>query len=89
MKCDVDESHITDEQGCVDCLTNETLKELGNEELYKIIIDTVDKNIEIVMYQKERAIGTLMNIVMKQLRGKIDGEYTNRILLDIIRNRIR
>ena len=35
--------------------------------------------------QKERAIGPLMGMAMKELRGKISGEMVNTILLEKIK----
>ena len=94
MKCSVDETHIVDDHGCVECfydyITHETLIELDKEEeLYKILAEIADKNIGIITHQKERAIGPLMGIAMKEVRGKADGVEVNRILLNLIRNRIK
>lgn len=93
-KCKVNESHFVDDHGCLDCfhehLTNEVLMEMDREEeLYKILAEIADKNLEIIEHQKERAIGPLMSIAMKEIRGKADGDEVNRILLNVIRNRIK
>jgi glutamyl-tRNA(Gln) amidotransferase subunit E len=53
-----------------------------------IIKEIVEKNEGIVKNQKERAVGPLMGIVMKELRGKASGETINKILLKNIKKKI-
>ena len=48
----------------------------------------VDKNQEIIKNQKERAIGPLMGIAMKELRGKASGEIINNLLLENIKKKL-
>ena len=50
--------------------------------------DIVDKNQEIIKNQKERAMGPLMGIVMKELRGKASGEIINKLLLKNIKKKL-
>jgi len=54
----------------------------------KIIQEIVDKNEQIVKNQKERSIGPLMGMVMKELRGKASGEKINKILLENIQKKL-
>ena len=56
----------------------EPVNESDLEEMIKII---VEKNQEMVKNQKERAMGPLMGIAMKELRGKASGEIVNNLLL--------
>ena len=51
------------------------------------IIDK-SKNQEIIKNQKERAMGPLMGIVMKELRGKASGEIINKLLLKNIKKKL-
>lgn len=54
----------------------------------KIIEEIVEKNQEIIINQKERAVGPLMGIAMKKLRGKASGEIVNKLLLKNIRKKL-
>jgi len=64
----------------------ETVKESDLEEIIKKI---VEKNQEIIKNQKERAIGPLMGIAMKELRGKASGEMVNNLLLKNIKEMLK
>ena len=63
----------------------EAVNESGVEEIIKKI---VENNQEIVKNQKERAIGPLMGIAMKELRGKASGELVNNLLLKNIKKKL-
>jgi len=71
-----------------EAMKNTSIKSISEEDLDKIIKDIVDKNQEIIKNQKERAIGPLMGIVMKELRGKVSGEIINNLLLKNIKKKI-
>ena len=59
----------------------ETLSESQvNDILDKIVEDSKD----LISNQKHRAIGPLMGIAMKKLRGKTSGEIVNKLLLQKI-----
>ena len=64
------------------------IQSINEEDLEKIIENIVDKNEEIIKNQKERAIGPLMGITMKELRGKASGKAINNILLKNIKRKI-
>jgi len=64
----------------------ETVKESDLEEIIKKI---VEKNQEIIKNQKERAIGPLMGVAMKELRGKVSGEMVNNLLLKNIKEMLK
>ena len=71
-----------------DAMKNASIESVNEEDLEKIIKNIVEKNTEIIKNQKERAIGPLMGIVMKELRGKASGEIINKLLLKNIKNQI-
>jgi len=69
-------------------MKNASIQSVDEGDLEKIIEEIVDKNEGIVKNQKERAVGPLMGIVMKELRGKASGETINKILLKDIKKKI-
>jgi glutamyl-tRNA(Gln) amidotransferase subunit E len=69
-------------------MKNASIKYINEEDLDKIIKDIVDKNQEIIKNQKERSMGPLMGIVMKELRGKASGEIINKLLLKNIKKKL-
>ncbi|MDH3278768.1 MAG: Glu-tRNA(Gln) amidotransferase subunit GatE [Nitrosopumilus sp.] len=71
-----------------EALKNASIETIDKVKVEEIIIDIIEKNKEIVKNQKERAIGPLMGIVMKELRGKISGEIVNNILLKNIKKKL-
>ena len=71
-----------------EAMKNASIESINEEDLDEIIKDIVDKNQEIIKNQKERAIGPLMGIVMKELRGKASGEKINNLLLKNIKKKL-
>ena len=71
-----------------EAMKNTSIESINEEDLDKIIKDIVDKNQEIIKNQKERAIGPLMGIVMKEVRGKASGEIINNLLLKNIKEKL-
>ncbi len=71
-----------------EAMKNASIESVNEEEIEKIIVGIVDKNERIIKNQKERAIGPLMGIVMKELRGKASGEIINRLLLENIKKKL-
>ena len=72
----------------------DTINNLGIEttsisDVEKMIEAIVEKNQQIIDKQKERSIGPLMGIVMKELRGKVSGETVNKILAQAIDNKLQ
>ena len=65
-----------------------SIETVNDTDLEKIIQGIVDKNEQLVKNQKERSIGPLMGIVMKELRGKASGEIVNKILLKNIKKKL-
>ena len=71
-----------------EAMKNASIESINEEEIEKIIVDIIDKNEGIIKNQKERAVGPLMGIVMKELRGKASGEIINRLLLKNIKSKL-
>ena len=71
-----------------EAIENTSIESISEESLEKIIEEIVEKNESIIKNQKERAMGPLMGIVMKELRGKASGEMINSILLKNIKKKL-
>ena len=71
-----------------DAMKVSSIETVDESDLEKIIQEIVEKNEQLIKNQKERAIGPLMGIVMKELRGKVSGETVNRILMKNIQNKL-
>ena len=71
-----------------EAMKNASIESVNEEEIEKIIVDIIEKNEGIIKNQKERAIGPLMGIVMKELRGKASGEIINSLLLKNIKKKL-
>ena len=72
-----------------DAIKNTSIETISQDELGQILENIVNNNKSIVENQKERAMGPLMGIAMKELRGKASGEMINAILLQKIKNAIK
>jgi glutamyl-tRNA(Gln) amidotransferase subunit E len=66
-------------------LKNTEIETVDEGELEKIIEKIADRNKGLIQNQKERAIGPLMGIAMKELRGKAPGDIVNNLLLKNIK----
>ena len=71
-----------------EAMKNASIQSVGEDDLEKIIEEIVEKNEGIIKNQKERSIGPLMGIAMKELRGKASGETINNLLLKNIKKKI-
>lgn len=78
-----EKSHSVEE-----AMKNASIEAVDASDLEKIIEEIVDKNQEIIKNQKERAIGPLMGIAMKELRGKASGEDVNNLLSKNIKKKL-
>ena len=72
-----------------DAIKNSGIETTSIADVEQIIETIVEKNQHIVNKQKERAIGPLMGIAMKELRGKASGESINKILLQAIKKKMQ
>ncbi|MGD8707524.1 MAG: Glu-tRNA(Gln) amidotransferase subunit GatE [Nitrosopumilaceae archaeon] len=68
-----------------EAIKNTSIETLDEAKLEEIIEKIIDENKGIIENQKERAIGPLMGIAMKNLRGKASGEIINKLLLKNIK----
>ena len=68
-----------------EAMKNTSIETLNEAELEKMIEKITNDNKSIIENQKERAIGPLMGIAMKDLRGKASGEMINKLLLKNIK----
>ena len=73
----------------LEAMKNTSIEAVKESDLEEIIKKIVEKNQEIIKKQKERAIGPLMGIAMKELRGKASGEMINNLLLKNIKNMLK
>ena len=64
-----------------EAMKNAAIETVNESDLEEIIKKIVEKNQDMIKNQKERAIGPLMGIAMKELRGKASGETVNNLLL--------
>jgi len=63
-----------------DAIKMASLTSVDENELNKIIDNIIQKNTNLIKNQGSRSIGTLMGIVMKDVRGKVSGEQVNKLL---------
>ncbi|RMW37644.1 MAG: Glu-tRNA(Gln) amidotransferase GatDE subunit E, partial [Candidatus Nitrosopelagicus sp.] len=71
-----------------EAMNNTSIETIDESKLESICKEIVEKNQKIVENQKERAIGPLMGIAMKELRGKASGEIINKLLLKNIKRKL-
>ena len=72
-----------------EAMKNASIEAVNESDLEEIIKKIVENNQEIVKNQKERAVGPLMGIAMKELRGKASGEMVNNLLLENIKKMLK
>ena len=63
-----------------DAMKNTSIETINESELETIIHNIITKNEQLIINQKQRAIGPLMGMAMKELRGKVSGETVNKLL---------
>ena len=71
-----------------EAVRNASIEAVSESDLEKIIKEIVEKNMDIINKQKERAVGPLMGMVMKELRGSAPGETVSKILTVEIKKRL-
>jgi len=71
-----------------EAIKNTSIETVDEANLEKIIEKIIDENNSIILNQKERSIGPLMGIAMKELRGKAPGEMINNLLLKNIKKKL-
>ena len=75
-------------QSTLDAMKNTSIEAVKESDVEEIIKKIVENNQEIIKNQKERAVGPLMGITMKELRGKASGELVNNLLLKNIKKKL-
>ena len=75
-------------QSTQEAMKNASIEAVNESDVEEIIKKIVENNQEIVKNQKERAVGPLMGIAMKELRGKASGELVNNLLLKNIKKKL-
>ena len=75
-------------QSIEDAMKNASIETVNESDVEEIIKNIVENNHKIIKNQKERAIGPLMGIAMKELRGKASGEMVNSLLLKNIKMKL-
>jgi len=75
------EKHVNIEEA----LKELDLKPLSEKELEELVDEVVNENVDIIKERGERAFSPLMGMVMKQVRGRIDGSK----VADILKKKIR
>ncbi len=60
------------------------LSMLPEEEIKRIVKETVEKNMEIVKQRGREAFGPLMGIIMREYRGRIDAKKVSRLLKEYL-----
>ena len=68
-----------------EAIKNTSIQSLDEIKLEEIIKNIINENKGIIHSQKERSIGPLMGIAMKDLRGKASGEIINNLLIKNIK----
>ncbi len=68
-----------------EAMKNSSIESVNEADLEKTIEKITNENQDMIKNQKERAIGPLMGIAMKDLRGKASGQMVNSLLLKNIK----
>ncbi|MFX1508769.1 MAG: Glu-tRNA(Gln) amidotransferase subunit GatE [Promethearchaeota archaeon] len=73
------------EKSVDDAITDLGLGVISRKELKSIIDKIVESNASMVTERGERAIGPLMGMVMKEVRGRADGKLVNELLQNAVK----
>ncbi|MHA1755607.1 MAG: Glu-tRNA(Gln) amidotransferase subunit GatE, partial [Promethearchaeota archaeon] len=65
------------------------IESINIDDLRKLILNIVEKNIQLVKERQMRAMGALMGEIMKEVRGKIDGKVVSDELKKIIQEKLK
>ena len=71
-----------------EAMKNSSIESINESDLETIIQEIITKNEQLIINQKQRAIGPLMGIAMKELRGKVSGETVNKLLQKSIQEKL-
>jgi glutamyl-tRNA(Gln) amidotransferase subunit E len=65
-----------------------SINKVDSSDLEKILDELIETNLKMIEEQGSRAIGPLMGIAMKTMRGKIDGQKINQLLEEKIKRKL-
>jgi len=65
------------------------IEKISEDELQILIRKIVEENISIIKEKEMRAMAPLMGIVMKEVRGKIDGKIVSNELKNVLENKLK
>ncbi len=71
-----------------DAVQNLGLGAISKEELKAIVDNIMKANSKMISERGERAMGPLMGMVMKEVRGRADGKLVNELLLSAIKRQL-
>lgn len=77
-----------DVHSAVDAIEKAAISKMDVRELDKLLTDIVEANLKIIQEDGLRSVDPLMGIVMKTMRGKVDGQIINKILMEKIRKKL-
>lgn len=77
-----------DVHSAVDAIEKAAISKMDAMELDDLLTDIVESNLKIIQEDGLRSIDPLMGIVMKTMRGKVDGQIINKILMEKIREKL-
>lgn len=77
-----------DVHSVVDAIEKAAISKMDARELDNLLTDIVEANLKIIQEDGLRSINPLMGIVMKTMRGKVDGQIINKILMEKIREKL-
>lgn len=72
-----------------ECVKRLGLKPISDEELAKMVQETVASNVNLIKSLGERSFGPLMGTLMEKVRGRADGGKVSRLLKDEIAKALR
>jgi glutamyl-tRNA(Gln) amidotransferase subunit E len=72
----------------MDAIKGLGLMMISEEELKSLIEEYLDKNRDLIAERKLGALGALMGIIMRDLRGKAKPELVNKILREKLAERL-
>jgi glutamyl-tRNA(Gln) amidotransferase subunit E len=65
------------------------IESISTEELNKIILKIIKKNIQVIKEKEMRAVGPLMGEIMEEVRGKIDGAIVSKELKNHLQKKLK
>jgi len=77
-----------DVRSVVDAIEKAAISKMDIRELDNLLTDIVEANLKIIQEDGLRSIDPLMGIAMKTMRGKVDGQIINKILMEKIREKL-